>query len=175
MSPDEWIEDVYRRSGASIVEIQDRTRRRMQEIMAPTNDNSDRSTLFGRLRRMRADALTNAERLRSEVLERLSGVVDEPEAPLPAQRALPPAPDDVIEAEIVEDAVAPPATAHGRVLDSVSDTDQTHLDYMELFSMTDPDAARRKLEQIQQRDRDRLERQTRSGLTTAGLTPTRRR
>lgn len=146
----------------------------MEEIMGSQGTpGSRKENRFGRVARLRAEAGTRVEQLRSKTLGRLFQG-DEQEHPVPTgQLALPPAEhddDDVIEAELVEDPET--AAVHGRSSNAASEDDQTHRDYMELFSMTDPEAARRKLAEIQRRERERLQDRTRSGLDAASVLPT---
>jgi hypothetical protein len=149
----------------------------MEEIMGsqdPTGAGNENS--FGRAARLRAEAATRVEQLRSKTLGRLfHGQQEERPAQSAGQLALPPAEhdDDVIEAELIED--TDPAAVYGESSDALSDGDRTHRDYMELFSMTDPEAARRKLAEIQQRERERLQDRTRSGLAAVSIVPTTRR
>jgi hypothetical protein len=152
----------------------------MEEIMgSQAKTGSGSENRFGRVARLRGETAARVEQLRSQTLGRLfQGKQQEEEqraVPNAGQLALPPAEhdDDVIEAELVEDADVTPA--YGRSGHALAEDDQTHRDYMELFSMTDPEAARRKLAEIQQRERERLQSRTRSGLAAAALVPTTRR
>jgi hypothetical protein len=146
----------------------------MQEIMSSQRENRPYSEdLSRRVRQLGAEAKANVQRLRNVTFYRLGRVSA---ATQPAhERAQPSvvADDDVIEAEIIDDGDTTPGYDSSSVV--LSGDDEVHRDYMELFSMTDPAAAREKLAEIQQKERARLAAKTRGGLASTGLIPTKPR
>lgn len=147
------MEDISRRNAASMLQIGSNARRTIYEIMGWQGDaGSGSGNVFDRLRRRQAEAAARIERLRAETLRRLFGGV-RAEAPSPStQLALPPAEEDVIEAELVDDGEVSATSSRSSV---VSDA-ELHRDYMELFGITDPDAARKKNAEIQRKERERI-------------------